>query len=61
MAKFVNRSIEEHDDGMNITYFLYGDKPLPRMLIDDIEGVIYQRFGENAFGEKMYFKISSYD
>ena len=57
MAKFIERDIEEYDDGLNITYFLHGDKPLSKTLIDDIEQVYYKRFGWNSFDEPVYFKI----
>lgn len=52
----INRTIEEHDDGLNKTYFLHGSLPLPKMLIDEIEGFIYVGFGWNGQGERMYYR-----
>lgn len=57
MGYFVNRTIEEFDDGLNTTYFLHGDQPLPKFLFDDIEQCLYCRFGSNFLGEKMYFRV----
>lgn len=58
MGKFVTRWVEVFNDTLNRTYFLQGDDPKPRIFIDDIEGFCYESFGENANGEKMYFKYS---
>ena len=54
--KFVNRRIEKYEDWLNITYLLHGDHPKPRILLDDIEQVVYHSFGWNSHGERMYFK-----
>lgn len=54
---FVNRRIEKHEDSLNVTYFLHGDQPAPRILLDDIEQVVYSSFGWNQYEERMYFRI----
>ena len=59
MGYFVKRKIEEYKDNYNTTYFLQGDQPLPKVLIDDIDNVRYVQFAINPFGEKMYYKISN--
>ena len=57
MGKFVNRKIEEYWDGLNTTWFLHGDEPLPRVLVDDISQCTFKQFGENAYGQKMYYRV----
>jgi hypothetical protein len=57
MGKIVKRIIEKYNDGLNTTYFLHGDKPLPKMLIDEIENCIYITLGYNSFNERMYVRI----
>lgn len=53
----IKREIEEYDDGLNITYFLIGDIPKSKILVDEIDGFIYKKFGINPFGEEMYYRI----
>lgn len=57
MGKFVERMIEEYWDGLNTTYFLHGEEPLPRVLVDDISQCTLHKFGTNAMGEKMYYRV----
>lgn len=51
-----SRKVEEHYDGLNVTYFLLGENPKPDILVDDVEGVYYQQFAINIYNEKMYIK-----
>ena len=57
MAKFVIRQIEEYQDNLNVTYFMHGELPLPKVLVDDINECTFKQFGENAMGEKMYYRV----
>jgi hypothetical protein len=57
MGEFVKREIERYEDSLNVTWFLHGSKPTPRLLVDDITQCKFERFGRNSFGQDMYFRI----
>lgn len=57
MGEFVEREFERFEDALNVTWFLHGSKPTPRLLVDDINQCKFERFGCNSFGEDMYFRI----
>lgn len=63
MGRFVKRWTRIENDGKNLTGYLMGELPLPQVLVDDVEGLVFKRFGVNWHGEPMYFvaKTNEFD
>lgn len=61
MTEIKDRSIEEYSDGGNVSYFLHGQKPLPKIFIDLVAGYIYHILGWNYDGETIYVRMPYQD
>ena len=53
MGRFVKREIKENKDPSweGPVYIVTGDKPSPRLIIDDIEGCLYTHIATEMVGE----------